>query len=270
VIVLDAGESWHLVLQTHHADLAGQLAAAWGNEEFELPRSRDSLVTATIRHDDGWAVRDRWPEVHDGDEGRPVSFVEVDIPSHVAFYRAGIIDVSERDPYAGLMAAMHGAGLYRRRYDTHPQMWGLPDADKHEETIDEFLSELEDSYPQRGVELGIGEDERWTNFKLLQIFDRMSLYFCGFPRLALDDVLVLGPVRAKYTGSETEIRLQAISPFEPFAPQHVRVDPFPFADSPAVFTLERRVLPKRRWTSAEFRREFFATPTETIEIRVER
>ena len=47
-------------------------------------------------------------------------------------------------------------------------------------------------------------------------------------------------------GSETEIRLQAASPFEPLAPQHVRIEPFPFAESPAVFALERRVLPKRR------------------------
>ena len=269
MIVLDAGESWQLVLQTAHADLSGQLAAAWGNDQFEPLRSRDSLVLAAIRHDDGWAVRDRWPEVHDDDEGRPVSFVEVDIPSHVAFYRAGIIDVSERDPYAGLMAAMHGAGLYRQRYGTFRQ-WPLPEADKHEERIDEFVSELEDSYEQRMVELGISEDERWTNYKLLQIFDRLSLYFCGFPRFAQDDVAVLGPAPPNYSGSETELRLQAISPFEPFAPQHVRVDPFPFADSPAAFTLERRVLPKRRWTSAEFRREFFATPAETIELRVER
>jgi hypothetical protein len=270
MIVLDADESWHLVLQTHHADLAGQLAAAWGNNELEPPRSRDSLVTATIRHDDGWAVRDRWPEVHEGDEGRPVSFVEVDIPSHIAFYRAGITDVSERDPYAGLMDAMHGAGLYRRRYDTNPQMGMLPDADQHRQRIEEFIAELEDSYSQRRAELGISEDEQWTNYKLLQIFDRMSLYFCGFLRLRLHDVHVLGPAPVNYAGSETEMRLRAISPFEPFAPHHVRVDPFPFAESPAVFTLERRVLPKQRWTSAEFRREFFAAPTETIEIRVER
>ncbi len=95
MIVLDAGESWHLVMQTHHADLAGKIAAAWGNDEFELPWSRDSMVTAAIRHDDGWAVRDRWPEVHD--DGRPVSFFDVDVPSHLAFYTAGIRDVSMRD-----------------------------------------------------------------------------------------------------------------------------------------------------------------------------
>ena len=28
------------------------------------------------------------------------------------------------------------------------------------------------------AELGVDEDERWTNYKLLQIYDRLSLYFC--------------------------------------------------------------------------------------------
>src|SRR5438552_14243885 len=113
MIVLDGGDSWHLVLQPHHGDLAGQLAAAWGNDELERPRHHESLVVAAARHDDGWAVWERWPAVHP-DDSRPVSFLEVDIPSHIAFYRAGITDVTQRDPYAGLVVAMHGAGLYRR------------------------------------------------------------------------------------------------------------------------------------------------------------
>jgi hypothetical protein len=267
MILLDAGDSWHLVIQTHHADLAGQIAAAWGNDEFERPRSQESLVTAAIRHDDGWAVRDRWPEVHE--DGRPVSFLEVDIPSHIAFYTAGIRDVAQRDQYAGLMDAMHGAGLYQRRYQTQPEMGMLPDFEKHQHLIDAFLGEFEGSYPERLAELGIGEDEQWANYKLLQMFDRMSLYFCGFPKQE-DDVYVLRPVPVDYEGNETELHLQGLSSFEPLAPRHVRIDPYPFGESPAVFTLERRVLPKRSWTSAEFRQEFFATPTETIEIRAER
>src|SRR5437867_3892884 len=134
MIVLDADDSWHLVIQTHHADLAGKIAAAWGNDEFERPKSRESLVTASIRHDDGWSVRDRWPEVHE--DGRPVSFLEVDVPSHLAFYTAGIRDVSKRDAYAGLMDAMHGTGLYKRRYETNPEMGQLPDVEKYAQQID--------------------------------------------------------------------------------------------------------------------------------------
>ena len=57
-----------------------------------------------------------------------------------------------------------------------------------------------------------------------------------------------------------------LAPFEPFAPRHVRIDPYPFAVSPAIFTLERRVLAKRPRTGDEFRRELRQMPSETIEI----
>jgi uncharacterized protein DUF3891 len=268
MIVLDGGDNWHLVLQPHHGDLAGQLAAAWGNDEFDPPRHHDSLVVAAARHDDGWAVWERWPEVHD--DGRPASFLEAGIPSHLAFYGAAITDVTQRDPYAGLMVAMHGAGLYRQRYDTNPQMGVLAGSENHRQPIDAFLTELESSYPQRRADLGIDEDEQWANYKLLQVFDRAALYFSGFPKTKDDDVVTIDPVPVDYSGTETEMRFTPLSAFEPLAPSHVRVDPYPFAESPARFMLERRVLPKRTRTDEEFRRELVETPTERVEIRAER
>ena len=80
MIVLDAGDHWQLVMQPDHADLAARFPAAWGNADFAPLRARDSMIMAAARHDDGWCVRERWLEVHD--DGRPVSFIEVDAVSH--------------------------------------------------------------------------------------------------------------------------------------------------------------------------------------------
>ena len=268
MIVLDAGERWQLVMQPDHADLAAQFPAAWGNSEFASVRGRESMIMAAARHDDGWTVRERWLEVHD--DGRPVSFIEVDAISHMAFYRAGIVDVTRRDPYAGLMAAMHGAGLYRQRYGAQPELPLLPDAEEHMDLVRAFLSEWEDSYDERRVEAGIEEDEQWASYKLLQLFDRLSLYFCGLPKLSDGGGFALGPVPVDYDGTETEVVLTPLAPFEPFAPRHVRIEPYPFAHSPAIFTLDRRVLAKGPRTGEQFRRELVETPTETIELRAER
>jgi hypothetical protein len=50
----------------------------------------------------------------------------------------------------------------------------------------------------------------------------------------------------------------------------VRLDPFPFGDSPARFTLARLVLPKRDYDGNEsFRRDFAAAPVEVVDIVVE-
>jgi len=270
VIVLDAGDSWELVMQPHHGDLAGQLAAEWGNDEFAAPRSRAAMVLAATRHDDGWAVWERWAEVEPDGEHRPVSFLQAEIPSHIDFYRAAVTDVTRRDPYAGFMVAMHAAGLYRMRYETHPQMGTMSGAEEHRDRIASFLDELESSYPRRRAECRLDESEQWTNYRLLQVFDRLSLYFSGFFKVAAGDVHTIAPVPLDYEGGETEIQVEATLGFEPFSPTHVRIAPYPFGASPATFTLERRLLPKQSWTSEEFREALVKAPLESIQIRAER
>ena len=78
-------------------------------------------------------------------------------------------------------------------------------------------------------------------YELLQIYDRFSLYFC---------------IR---DGEEAEVQGYR---FEPVAPWHVRLDPFPFVESPARFSLLRRVVPKGR---AE---ELLAVEPERVDVLV--
>src|ERR1041384_4496619 len=101
-------------MQTDHADLSAAFARAWAAQ------LSPSLVIATERHDDGWAVWEQSPRV-DAD-GKPVNFLEVDVRAHLAFYRAGIAAITEEDPDAGLLVSMHGAGIYRQRYGLDPAL----------------------------------------------------------------------------------------------------------------------------------------------------
>ena len=267
MIVHDAGEAWELVTQPDHGRLTGQLAAAWGNNEFATPRRRDSLVTAAARHDDGWVVWERWPRL--SDDGRPQLFIEVPTPSHLAFYRAAITDVSLHDPYASLLISMHGAGIYRERYGTQP---GLKNhtADQYAVAVEAFVAEVEGSYLERIAAIGVTETERWTDYKLLQIVDRLALYFSGLFDIAWGETHVIGPVPVDYEGADVEFRVDALSQFGPSAPRHVTIDPFPFVASPAPFTLERRTIAKGASSEEEFRERVRSAPVETVEIVVER
>lgn len=267
MIVRDGGDAWQVVLQPHHGDLAGRLAARWGNGQFEAPRRRSLLIAAT-RHDDGWAVWERWPQLAAG-ECRPLPFFEVKPPSHLAFYRAAITDITNQDPYAGLLVAMHGAGIYRNRYGVHPSLKVISPVDYAEE-VDAFVDEMESSYPRLIEESIVGEEERWTDYKLLQVFDHLSLYFSGLFDCTVGEGHVVERTPLGYDGREADLTIVPTAPFEPFSPTHVTFDPFPFAESPAIFTLDRRVLPKGGWDGDEFRTVFFATPVETLELRVER
>lgn len=234
MIVRDTGDAWQIVLQTDHADLAAAFARAWAE-----PVSR-SLALVSERHDDGWAVWEQAPRVDDG--GRPVNFLDVDVRSHLAFYRAGIAALAEQDAYAGLLLAMHGAGIYRQRYGLDPGL-GLARAAEARGEVDAFVAEQE-------AKFGGDPGEHRRDYELLQLFDRLSLYFC---------------MRDVEAGEHGELQGHAL---EPVAPWHVRMTPFPFADGTVRFTLLRRVLPKRPWGEDEFRDAFFSAAPERTEITI--
>jgi hypothetical protein len=229
LIVRDLGEAWQVVMQTDHADLSAAFARAWAEA---LP---PSLVVATERHDDGWAVWEQAPRVDGG--GGPVTFLDVDVRSHLAFYRAGIAAITEQDPDAGLLVAMHGAGIYRERYGLDPGL-GLSRAPEVEDEVDAFVAEQE-------AKFGGDPGPRRRDYDLLQLFDRLSLYFC---------------MRDVENGEAGEVQGYAL---EPVAPWHVRMTPFPFEASPSHFSLVRRVLPKGGAA------DLLDAPTEVTEITVE-
>jgi hypothetical protein len=231
VIVRDLGDAWQVVLQTDHADLSAACARAWADQG---PEHR-SLVTAAERHDDGWAVWEQAPRVDAA--GKPINFLDVDVRSHLAFYRAGIAAITEQDAYAGLLVSMHGAGIYRQRYGLDPAL-GLTRAPESRAEVDAFVAEQEAKY---GGEPG----EHRRDYELLQVYDRFSLYFC---------------MRDVETGEETEFQGYR---FEPVGPWRVRLSPYPFGAAPAQLSLLRRVLPK---TGTE---ELLDVAPERVEIVVE-
>jgi len=246
MIVRDRGGDWQVVLQTDHADLSAAFAAAWRDRSDR----HDSLALAAERHDDGWSVWEQAPMV-EPESGRPVNFLDVGVPAHLAFYRACIAAVTEQDPYAGLLVSMHGAGIYRRRYGRDPGL-ALSHADSVRELVDEFVDEQEAGYEERIARAGVGDAERWHDYELLQAYDRLSLYFC---------------MRDVELGEAAEVQGYRL---DPLGPWHVRIDPFPFGESPARFGLLRRVLPKQSWAGQqEFREAFFGRDPERVEILIE-
>jgi hypothetical protein len=208
------------VLQINHADLSGDFARGWAEREGR----HDSLTLAAARHDDGWAVWERSPLVDEN--GKPINFFDVSVHSHLAFYRACIAAVTEEDPYAGLLISMHGAGVYRQRYGLDPALPLLTEASEFKGDVDAFVDEQELGYERRIAAIGASEEERWRDFGLLELYDRLSLYFC------MKDV---------EAGEEAELQGYRL---QPVAPWRIRIDPFPFAESPARFSLVRRLVPK--------------------------
>jgi hypothetical protein len=203
-------------------------------------------VLAARRHDDGWATWERSPMV-DGD-GKPVTFLDVHVPAHLAFYRAGIAAITDEDPYAGLLVSMHGAGIYRQRYGADPSL-ALTRAPEVQELVDAFVAEQEAGFPERMAAVGVDDEERLADYHRLQWFDRFSLAFCLREWDGPDEPFEVGSFR-----------------FEPVGPWRSRVVPWPFQASEVECWLARRLVPKRAWRQAEFRDAFLAIPAERLAI----
>lgn len=264
MLVRDAGDAWQIVLQTDHAALTGQLAAAWGAPGFARPEPYASVVRAAARHDDGWAVWERRPRLASvGAGAMPQPFFAVPAAVHLAFYRAGVEVVQDEDAYAGLLVSMHMSGLYRNRYGVMP----TPSMQHDDETrplVDAFVAQEEERQDALCSALEPDEPQRWANYALLQVFDVVSLYF------GLADVEVGTPgacegVPVADGGEPVRIAI------EPLGPWRVRFDPYPFVEPTTALTLRRRLVPKRAWPDDDaFRTDFDAAPVETVRIFAQR
>ena len=155
----------------------------------------------------------------DGD-GTPVAFLDVHVPAHLAFYRAGIAAITDEDPYAGLLVSMHGTGIYRQRYGTDTGL-SLSRAAEVQPLVDAFVEEQESGYAARMQAAGVDDEHRWADYYRLQWYDRFSLAFClrEWDR----------PDGASFDVGEYR--------FSPLGPWRAQVAPYPFAGQPSRFGL---------------------------------
>lgn len=249
-----------LIRQTDHAALAGVFAEHWGNTDFALPSPRDAVIAAAVHHDDGWLLWEAEPRL-DPSTRRPYQFTAMPLAEHIGFYRTGIEHVLTLAPYAGLLTLMHLAGLYQMRFHTDRHMQPKTLSRDEERMQRQFLDELHQQQeslrrelPQRGVPASWLEDRRlWCNYKLLQMFDRLSLYFCTAPPRPI----TMGPAPQDYESGETQLILT------PLTERTVAISPYPFDRNPLSFTVRACTVPDRDYESDDAFRTLFAQAPAT-------
>lgn len=255
-----------LIRQTDHAALAGLFAEHWGNADFARPSPHDSLIAAAVHHDDGWLLWEAAPRI-DPATCRPYQFTSMPIAEHVAFYRAGIDRVLALAPYAGLLTVMHLAGLYQMRFGSDRSMQPKSLSSEEEQVQRQFLDELRQQQeslrqelPEHGVPSSWMEKRRlWTNYKLLQVYDRLSLYFCMAPPHSA----TLEPVPLDYQSGETQLTLT------PLTERTVAIAPYPFDRSPLSFAVRAVLAPDRDYQNDDdFRAVFAAAPCLELSFEV--
>lgn len=113
MIVTEYGNGRLAVAQQSHAEMCGELARGWGNEDFELPKAAGDLVCAAAGHELGMLEWDREPSL-DPESGLPASVLRMDPAEHLPLRRLSPDRLAERSPYAALLCSLHHTSFYRQ------------------------------------------------------------------------------------------------------------------------------------------------------------
>jgi hypothetical protein len=99
----------------------------------------------------------------------------------------------------------------------------------------------------------------WANYKLLQVFDRLSLYLC-MPPLREH---TLGPVPVGGEGREVQLALR------PGEGGRVAVTPYPFGQEPLAVEVMARVVPQKKYADdGQFRAALAGAETVVLSYRL--
>jgi uncharacterized protein DUF3891 len=255
-----------VVLQPDHGVQSGDFAEHWGNEATPPFAPREPVIAAGTRHDNGWADWEARPTL-DPETGQPWQFYRLSPHEHVPLYRRGIEQAAEYDLETGLLVSMHGAGLYNDRYGTF-RLAERRFSPSEQALVDEFLREqalfqqsLAERARGRRLHSHVTTDPVvWYNYRLLQVWDRLSLQYAF--RLAGDGEIAPLP---RPDGPDEVLRCSARGELS------LALDPYPFDDSPRTFPLRARLLPDRRYAGAEdFVAALAAAPPTVLECRASR
>jgi hypothetical protein len=238
--------------QEDHAELSAQFAAHWGNKDFSRLRPYDTMVFATTYHDSGYREWEGNPPMNVA-KGRPYAHRE-EIPSFEAVelqaYARNIDWVSSRDRYAGLLVSMHRTGLWQNRYHTFTSPKGR--LRERSTEIKTALQKFEARQQELKQILGGGDsnfdNELWFNYRALQIYDLLSLYFCCDGYVDDDHFKedLLAPIRLSYD-SQAEVELRIV----PNGARAVKMEPYPFDIAPLTVSARARIIPPGTDASAE-------------------
>lgn len=278
MVVAEGPKEYILYTQNDHGDLAGQFAAHWGNETFSPLKPRGSMVFVAEAHDNGWWYWDINPEVDD--QGVPITFRRTPRERLYGFINKGIENLIEKDLYAGLIASMHHAGLPQHRYGTLPAV-----PRRQDEYTMKFITEREPFNKDLMARVGgmkeyegvNSPDFLWFNYRMMQVFDRLSLFFCCNYDLekattseshSQDDkdygrAFYRSAINSTPVGFGQEDIEMCLTPV---GKTKLMVDPYPFDQSGLKVAVRGRVIPRRPYkTQAEFREVYSRQPREMFE-----
>ena len=255
------GKPNFVIEQTDHARTSGQLSEAFGNDTFKAPNPHELLTYIVAHHDEGWesvdTLREQSPET-----GLPHHLTQTPLPYLVNTSKASPEFNEAHHAFCGLLSSMHTYGLFNGRYGMSDFIFIDKISDDAKQDVTDMLNAELERQDRLKKELSaneesaawVEEDALMNNYKLLQFFDTLSLYF--------HMTHAEGRGEAKFLhvpdGNGTDHTLT----INPTGDGAYALTPFPFAGDSLEISVEGRHLTSQP-QGTDFKAIFDDTPKET-------
>ena len=249
MILQPRGSDLLAIRQPDHARLAADIARAWGDQAPERPEPWEAVEGATRCHDDGWAVWEEAPRL--APDGRPLDFLTTPVRERIEVYRRCVELAVGENLHVGLLVSMHVTGLFLGRYEPGAERAVDALAMSDRKLVGRFVREQEGWRARNRAWPGL-----WTEYRLLQLFDRLSLMLCLCPVGEVNERLERVPA----AGGELHVQGQTNS---------LVLDPSPRA-KPVSLVLEARRLSSAHFDDADsYHHALASAPIERLRFKLE-
>jgi Protein of unknown function (DUF3891) len=226
---VERGSPHFVIRQVDHARMCGQMARAFGNDRFAPLEPRELMEFVAENHDEGWRPFDDNPQ-RDPKTNLPYAFTNMPIEDRVSIGQASPDFNEQHHPYCGLLSSMHYWGVYHDRYGINKTS-AIDQMPAEAQTPLRAMLDLE-LVRQERLKAALAKDPAtapWVeearlmhNYKLLQFFDLLALYFnTRHEGDRPDTVFDFVPAAV---GRAEPVRVQAVEP------GIYRLTPFPFQE----------------------------------------
>jgi len=222
-----------VITMAQHTDFADQIAAVFGNNEFE-PVGLPEVRYVIAHHDAGWLVVDEQLHINP-DTGLPYHLTETPFQYSSQTMRGSPDFNAAHHPVSGLLSSMHTTGLLTGRYGISPPGI-LARLEGDSKVLAEAVHKDELSRQQRlrsivaaDSKMTLWQDEAklFQAYKQLQFFDQIALYFNCHPEGKREAITLTSVPRTATEDTEVTITprdtgVYGFSPF-PFIKNRTRV-----------------------------------------------
>lgn len=164
MIIRPATDRLLFITQPDHAALAAEIMAHWRPGGLQDHPRRDTILTATRNHDNGWREEDA--ELHVNDRGEPLDFVAVPPAVKHRIWPRAAQRLSAASPYVATLVAQHALTV-------HAPLRDNPEWRRFFTTMERMR---EDLLARCGKDEAAGLHE---DYPFVRIGDQLSLIFCN-------------------------------------------------------------------------------------------